>query len=122
MYSNDNQGRVYKNCKFLNPDQQGRYSCVRAWAYRKQSENALSLVCSICNVRRPVIVKCKILNCITPGTGVLMLGVACDHVSHIVKMHFFFENLFFSPRHKSDKLSIYGSNDNKGLVYPNCKF
>ena len=28
----------------------------------------------------------------TPGAGVFVLG--CGHISHIVKMHYFFKNLF----------------------------
>ena len=33
----------------------------------------------------------KILNFMTPGAGVLVLGRG--HISHIVKMHYFFKNL-----------------------------
>ena len=33
----------------------------------------------------------KIVNFMTPGAGVLALG--CGHISHIVKMHYFFKNL-----------------------------
>ena len=33
----------------------------------------------------------KIINFMTPGAGVLVLG--CGHISHIVKMHYFFKNL-----------------------------
>ena len=33
----------------------------------------------------------KIVNFMTPGSGVLMLG--CSHVSHIVKIHYNFKNL-----------------------------
>ena len=33
----------------------------------------------------------KIVNFMTPRAGVLMLG--CGHISHIVKMHYFFKNL-----------------------------
>ena len=33
----------------------------------------------------------KIVNFTTPGAGVLVLG--CGHLSHIVKMHYFFKNL-----------------------------
>ena len=33
----------------------------------------------------------KIINFMTPGAGVLVLGHG--HVSHIVKMHYFFKNL-----------------------------
>ena len=34
----------------------------------------------------------KIVNDMTPGTGVLVLGHG--HISYIVKMHYFFKNLF----------------------------
>ena len=33
----------------------------------------------------------KIVNFMTPGAGVLVLGRS--HISHIVKMHYFFKNL-----------------------------
>ena len=33
----------------------------------------------------------KIVTFITPGAGVLVLG--CGHISHIMKMHYFFKNL-----------------------------
>ena len=33
----------------------------------------------------------KIVNFMTPGAGVLVLG--CGYISHIVKMHNFFKNL-----------------------------
>ena len=33
----------------------------------------------------------KIVNFMTPGAGVLVLG--CGHLSHLVKMHYFFKNL-----------------------------
>ena len=33
----------------------------------------------------------KIVNILTPGTGILVLGH--DHISYIVKMHYFFKNL-----------------------------
>ena len=46
----------------------------------------------------------KIVNFMTPGAGVLVLGRG--HISHIVKMHYFFKIFFSTPRHKSDKLSI----------------
>ena len=42
----------------------------------------------------------KIVTFMTPGAGVLMLE--CDHISHIVKMHYFFS----TPWHRSDKRSI----------------
>ena len=40
--SNDDQGRIYKNCKFL--DQWCRVSCGKAWPYKSCSENALFLL------------------------------------------------------------------------------
>ena len=56
----------------------------------------------------------------TPAAGVYVLG-RC-HISYIVKMHYFFKNLILStPRHSSDKLSVYKGN-NHGRVYRNCKF
>ena len=36
----------------------------------------------------------KILNFMTPWAGVPVLG--CGHISHILKMHYFFENLLYS--------------------------
>ena len=36
----------------------------------------------------------KIVNFMTPGAGVLVLG--SGHVSHVVKMHHFFKNLLYS--------------------------
>ena len=33
----------------------------------------------------------KIVNFMTPGAGALVLG--CGHISHIMKMHYFFKNL-----------------------------
>ena len=33
----------------------------------------------------------KIVNFMSPGAGVLVLG--CGHLSHMVKMHYFFKNL-----------------------------
>ena len=36
----------------------------------------------------------KIVNFMTPGVGVLVLGRG--HISHIVKMHYFFKNLLNS--------------------------
>ena len=57
----------------------------------------------------------------TPGVGVLVLR--CGYISYIVKMHYFFKNLFSTPRHRSDKLSLLNySYDDQGRVYQNCKF
>ena len=36
----------------------------------------------------------KIVNFMTPEAGVLVLG--CGHISHIVKIHYFFKNLLYS--------------------------
>ena len=41
VYSNDDQGRVYQNCKFHDP--WGRGSCARVWQYKSYSETALFL-------------------------------------------------------------------------------
>ena len=63
----------------------------------------------------------KIVNFMTPGAGVLVIGRG--HISHIVKLHYFFNNLLlYTPRHRSNKLSVYYSNDDQGRVYKNCKF
>ena len=44
----------------------------------------------------------KFVNFMTPGAGLLVLGGG--HISYVVKMNYFFKNLFFSfPRHRSDK-------------------
>ena len=36
--------------------------------------------------------------------GVLQLG--CGHISHIVKMHYFFKNFFSTSRHRPEKLRV----------------
>ena len=36
----------------------------------------------------------KIVNFMTPRAGILVVG--CGHISHIVKIHYSFENLFYS--------------------------
>ena len=51
----------------------------------------------------------KIINFMTPGAEVVVLGRG--HMSHIVKMryflsYFFLKIIFFSHRHRLDKLSI----------------
>ena len=38
----------------------------------------------------------KIVHFMTPGAGFLVLG--CGHISHIVKMHYFFKNLLFNSQ------------------------
>ena len=55
----------------------------------------------------------------TPDQGVLALGP--HHISHIVKMHYFFKkpsSLFQSI----DQTNQVCSNDDKGSDYQNCKF
>ena len=42
VFSNDDQGRVFQNCKFHDP--QGRGFCARVWPYKSYSENALFLL------------------------------------------------------------------------------
>ena len=46
----------------------------------------------------------KIVNFMTPGAGVPVLGRG--HISNVVKMHYFFKIFFSTPRHRLDKLSI----------------
>ena len=63
----------------------------------------------------------KIVHFMTPGTGVLVLG--SGHISHIVKLHYFSNNLLlYTPRQRSNKLIVYYSNHDQGRVYQNCKF
>ena len=61
----------------------------------------------------------KIVNFMTPGAGVLVLG--CGHISHIVKMHYFFKNLS-SLLPVIDQTNYVYSIDDQGRVYQNCKF
>ena len=56
----------------------------------------------------------KIVNFMTPGAGVLVLGRG--HISHIVKMHYFFKLPGI------DQTNQVYSNDDQGRVYQNCKF
>ena len=56
----------------------------------------------------------KNINFMSPGAGVLVLG--CGHLSHIVKMHYFFKNLLLYSQ-----AYIY-SIDKQGSVYQNCNF
>ena len=56
----------------------------------------------------------KFVNFMTPGAGVLVLGGG--HISYVVKMNYFFKNLFFSfPKHRSDihVLSLAYCNDDQ---------
>ena len=92
VYSNDDQGRVNPNCKFH--DLLGRGSCARVWPNKSYSEIALLLYSHAQNRQTYYTVmmteegSTKIVNFVTPGTGVLVLG--CGHISHMVKMHHFF--------------------------------
>ena len=49
-------------------------------------------------------VSTKIVNFMTPGAGVFVLGRG--HISHKVKMHYSFKIVYFTLRHRSEKLSI----------------
>ena len=46
----------------------------------------------------------KIVNCMTPGIGVLVLR--CDHISYIVRIHYYIKIIFPTPRHRSDKQRV----------------
>ena len=61
----------------------------------------------------------KIVNFMTPGTGILLLGHG--HISHILKMHYFFKNPF-ALLPGFDQTNYVYSNDDQGKVYQNCKF
>ena len=56
----------------------------------------------------------------TPGAGFLCFKKRC-HISHIVKMHYFFKNLSSLLPVIDQTNSIY-SIDDQGGVYQNCKF
>ena len=48
----------------------------------------------------------KIVNFMTPGAGILVLGRG--QISHIMKMHYSFKNLLFTQALlRSDKLRVY---------------
>ena len=106
MCSNDDQGKVYKIINYKFHDPQCRGSCARTLPYKSYSENALFLLKS--SILRDIDQTncvyfdddqgrvCKIVNFMTYGAGVLVLG--CGHISHIVKMHyFFFKSSFLLP-------------------------
>ena len=63
----------------------------------------------------------KIVNFMTPGAGVLVLGRG--HISHIVKMHYYFKNLLLYSQAwiRQTKYNVYSIND-QGRVYKNYKF
>ena len=52
----------------------------------------------------------NIVNCMTPGAGVLMLGLG--HICHTVKMHNFVDNLSLLP--SIDQTIQVCSNDDRG--------
>ena len=59
----------------------------------------------------------KIINFMTPGAGVLVLGHGI--ISHIRKMHYFFKNLLLLwGMIQTNKVH---SNDDHGRVYQNCE-
>ena len=60
------------------------------------------------------------VNFMTPGAGVLVLGRG--HMSHIVEMHYFFQQIFFSTLPGIDQTNIVYSYDDQGRMYRNCKF
>ena len=75
---------------------------LRAWPYKFNSENTLFLqnihLYSLVKIRQTkymvIMTKegsTKIVNFMTHGAGVLVLG--CGHISHIVKMHYSFKHL-----------------------------
>ena len=92
MYSNDDKRRVYQNCKFHDP--RGRGSSARAWPCKSYYENLYSQ--ALIRQTKYIVMmtkegSTKIVNFMTPGAGVLVLG--CGHISHIVKMHYLFKDL-----------------------------
>ena len=62
----------------------------------------------------------KIVTFMTPGAGVFVQG--CDHMSHIVKMHYYFKNLLLYSQTwiRQTKFNVYSIND-QGRVYKNYK-
>ena len=60
----------------------------------------------------------KIVNFMPPGAGVLVLGHG--HISHIVKMHYFFKNLLYSRAWIRQKMFIVMTKELR--VYQNSKF
>ena len=61
----------------------------------------------------------KIVNLITRWAGVLVLGRG--HISHILKMHYFFKNLLFTQV-KIRQSNQLCSNDEQGMVYQIINF
>ena len=117
VHCNDDQGRVYQNCKIH--DRWGSFLCqgvaieVISWKciisliiFLSTPRHRLDKL-SIYDDHRRVYQNCKFM---TRGTWVFVLG--CGHVSHLVKRHYFF---FSTPRHRSYKLRV--RNDDQGRVY-----
>ena len=98
VYSNDDQGRVYQNCNFHDPPSKG--SCARAWPNMSMEmqfshkNHLLYFQALIKGIKYIVTMtkkgSTKIVNFMTPGAGVFVLGRG--HISHLVKMHYFFKN------------------------------
>ena len=61
----------------------------------------------------------KFINFMTPGAGVLVLG--CGHISHKMKMHYLFKNLYFLFPGIDQTNQVF-SYDAHGRFYQNCKF
>ena len=77
----------------------GRGSCAsyRASPYKSYTENASKNLCLLTQayirknknkVMMTELESTKLVNCMTTGTGVLVLEIG--HISHIVNIHFFF--------------------------------
>ena len=67
VYSNDDEGRFYQNCKFYYPWDRG--SCSGAWPYKLYSENILFLLKIMQNEGIGMMTKgeiSKIVNFMTP--------------------------------------------------------
>ena len=106
VYTFDDQGRVYVNCKFHIP--RGMGSCAWAWSHFKSFyENVLLLYKSsfllggkntctdqtnweYSNMTKERSSSTKIVDFITPGPGVFVLGHG--QISHSVKMQYFFSS------------------------------
>ena len=56
----------------------------------------------------------------TPGAEVFVLG--CGHISHTVKMHYFFLKSFSLLPGIDQTNYVYSIIEDQGRVYLNCKF
>ena len=56
----------------------------------------------------------KIVNFMTPGVGVLVLR--CGHISYIVRINYFYENLLVYSQ------AQFRQTEGIGTVHQNCKF